>query len=173
MMAWYPTGSGPAGLSGGSALPTQPSPAEPAGPADPNRRRLTRAESLDLLARPVAGVFSTVSEGGWVHSVPVFFRYADGECRILAGLAAVKTRNVTRTGQATLCVEVTDGPVRSFVSVSGPVAVRQPPEWEDLVALDERYSRTDFSSGWTDAEFASAVMLIMTPDRWIAWTDWD
>jgi Pyridoxamine 5'-phosphate oxidase len=144
-----------------------------AGPAGENRRRLTRAQCIELLDRPLAGVFSTVSDGGWIHSVPVFFRYAEGECRILAGLRAVKTRNVQRTGHATLCVEVIDGPVRSFVSVSGPVSVRRPPAMPDLEALDRRYARTDFSSGWSDADFASAVMLILTPDRWIAWADWD
>lgn len=140
---------------------------------DENRRRLTREESIALLARPVPGVFSSISKGGWIHSVPVFFNYTEGECRILAGIDAVKTRNVVRTGQATLCIEVTDGPVRSFVSVSGPVSLRRPPTPQDLVALDQRYSRTDFSSGWDDAAFAAAVMLLLHPDRWIAWADWD
>lgn len=63
--------------------------------------------------------------------------------------------------------------MRSFVSVSGPVAVQQPPLVKDLMALDERYSRTDFASGWDDAAFAAAAMLSLRPRRWIAWADWD
>ena len=39
--------------------------------ADPNKRRLTRDEAVELLLRPLAGVFSSLSEGGWIHSVPV------------------------------------------------------------------------------------------------------
>src|SRR6266700_1063647 len=119
-------------------------PGQGSGFVDENRRRLAREECLALLARPLAGVLSTVSQGGWLHSVPVFFNYTDDECRILAGIDAVKTRNVQRTGQATLCVEVTDGNIRSCVSISGPVTLRRPPAAQDLLALDERYSRTDF-----------------------------
>ena len=86
---------------------------------DENRRRLTRDECVELLSRPLVGVFSSLSTAGWIHSVPVFYRYVGDEIRILAGIDSVKTRNVARNGQATLCVEVTDpGPVRSFVSVS-------------------------------------------------------
>jgi Pyridoxamine 5'-phosphate oxidase len=140
---------------------------------DENRRRLTPDESVALLQRPLVGVFSTVSKAGWIHSVPVFFLYAEGEVRILAGVGAVKVRNATRTGHATLCVETTDGTVRSFVTVSGPVTLRQPPTPHDLVALDQRYGREDFASGWDDAAFRAAIMLIMHPDRWIAWADWD
>jgi hypothetical protein len=114
-----------------------------------------------------------LAKAGWIHSVPVHFVYIDEEIRILADADAVKTRNVARSGQATLCVEVTDGPVRSFVSVSGSVTIRQPPPLVDLVALDRRYSRIDFSSGWDEATLAAAVMLALRPQRWIAWADWD
>lgn len=128
---------------------------------------------MDLLARPLVGVFSTLHPGGWIHSVPVHFLFADGEVRILAEAAAVKSRNVARTGQATLCVEVTDATVRSFVSVSGPVTARRAPPPADLAALDERYGRTDFSSGWDEPTLAAAVLLVLRPARWIAWADWD
>lgn len=91
-----------------------------AEPAGENRRRLIREECLALLALPLVGVFSTLSTSGWIHSVPVHYIYTDGECRILTSIDAVKTRNVQRTGQATLCVEVADGTVRRFVSICGP-----------------------------------------------------
>jgi hypothetical protein len=145
---------------------------EPA-PVDESRRRLSRDECVDLLSRPLVGVFSTLHAGGWIHSVPVHFLFVDGEVRILAEAGAVKSRNVARTGQATLCVEVTEGPVRSFVSVSGPVTARRPPHATDLLALDERYGRTDFSSGWDEAALAAALILLLRPNRWIAWADWD
>ena len=140
---------------------------------DENRRKLTHDESVALLQRPVAGVLSTLTRDGWIHSAPVHFLYADNEVRILAGMRAVKVRNAIRTGQATLCVEVTDGPVRSFVTVCGAVTLRQPPAHEDLIALDQKYGRDDFASGWDEAAFADAVIMILRPDRWIAWSDWD
>jgi len=51
--------------------------------------------------------------------------------------------------------------------------VQRPPEAADLRALDERYSREDFAEGWDDASFAAAVMIMISIERWIAWTDWD
>lgn len=141
--------------------------------ADPNKRRLTRREAVELLSRPLVGVFSSLSEAGWIHSVPVHFLYADGKVRLLAGGKDVKTRNVECTGQGTLCVEVTEGDTRSYVSVSGTATVHRPPEAADLRALDKKYSRYDYAEGWDDESFSSAVMIVVSTERWIAWADWD
>ena len=141
--------------------------------ADSNKRRLTRGEAVALLSRPLVGVFSTVSVSGWIHSVPVHFLYTDDQIRFLAGARDVKTRNAERTCQGTLCVETTDGHTRSYVSVSGAASVLHPPEPGDLRALDRRYARDDFASGWDEDSLASAVMIVVSIKRWIAWADWD
>jgi len=70
-------------------------------------------------------VFSSLSEGGWIHSVPVHFLYTEGQVRFLAGGQDVNTRNVERAGQGTLSVELTEGNTRSYVSISGPVVDRR------------------------------------------------
>lgn len=48
--------------------------------ADPNKRRLTRPEAVELLSRPLVGVFSSLSDDGCIHTVPVHFLYAEGRC---------------------------------------------------------------------------------------------
>ena len=141
--------------------------------ADPNKRRLRRDEAIELLSRPITGVFSSLSDGGWIHSVPVHFLYLEEQVRFLAGARDVKTRNVEQRRHGTLCVEVTEGSTRSYVSVSGPATVQRPPEAADLRALDQRYSRNDFTEGWDDESFAAAVVLVIYIERWIAWIDWD
>ena len=141
--------------------------------SDPNRRRLTRDEAIGLLSRPLVGVFSSLSEGGWIHSVPVHFLYVEDQIRFLAGARDVKARNAERAGQGTLCVETTEGNTRTYVSVSGPATVERPPDPTDLLALDQSYSRDDFAEGWDDEAFASAVTIVVTIERWIAWADWD
>jgi hypothetical protein len=141
--------------------------------ADDNRRRLSREESVALLARPLTGVFSTLHPAGWIHSVPVHFLLAEGEIRVVAEAGAVKSRNAARSGQATLCVDITEGPVRTYVSISGPVTIRRPLPPADMAALDAKYGRTDFSTGWTAEDLAEAVLLVLRADRWIAWADWD
>jgi Pyridoxamine 5'-phosphate oxidase len=153
--------------------PPDPPAVTPTAAADENRRPLDRTECEALLARPLVGVFSTVAAAGWIHSVPFFYSYVAGECRILAESRAAKARNAARTGQATLCVQTVDGTVRSYVSLSGAVSQLTPPPMADLAALDERYSRTDFAAGRDDVALADAVLLILRPTRWIAWTDWD
>ena len=141
--------------------------------ADPNKRRLTREQAVELLSRPLVGVFSSLDEGGWIHSVPVHFLYADAVVCFLAGSQDVKTHNVERTGHGTLCVQVTEGSRRSYVSLAGPVTVQRPPDMGRLRALDEKYRRDDFAEGWEGDSLSSAVMVVLSPQRWIAWADWD
>jgi len=143
--------------------------------SDPNRRRLAHDEAVGLLSRPLVGVFSSLSERGWIHSVPVHFLYVDDEVRFRAGPRSVKTRNVERAGHGTLCVETTEGVTRTYVSVSGRVTVRPGLDTADRYALDQKYSRHDFVESWDDDDSltASDVTIVLTIERWIAWADWD
>jgi hypothetical protein len=57
------------------------------------------------------------------------------------------------------------------VSVRGPVggAARR----RMMRALDVGYGRTDFPTGWTEADFVEAVMPVLRPARRTARVDWD
>ena len=90
--------------------------------ADPNRRRLTRDEAVGLLSRPLVGVFSSLSESGWIHSVPVHFLYVedqvrfwpalgceDAECRANGSRHAVCRDNPGQHPQLRLGVRTGDG----------------------------------------------------------------
>jgi PPOX class probable F420-dependent enzyme len=147
--------------------------AEPkAAQVDTNRRRLTSHERRELLSRPLVGIFSSLAMDGWIHSVPVHFLYRDGEVRILCGTNSVKATNVDRTGRATLCVEVTNGTERRYVTVEGRASVERPAQAHDVTALDERYTRAD-AADWTESDYAGEAMVVIRPTRWIAWSDWD
>ena len=143
-----------------------------AGQDDANRRRLTCEECRELLARPVAGVFSSLAEQGWIHSVPVHFLHPDGEIRICCRTSSVKAANVDRSRRGTLCVAVANGPERRYMTVEGPARVERPANARDLAALDEKYSRAD-TAGWAEANYAGEAAVVITPVRWIAWSDWD
>jgi nitroimidazol reductase NimA-like FMN-containing flavoprotein (pyridoxamine 5'-phosphate oxidase superfamily) len=135
------------------------------------RRRLTVAEREALLREPLVGVLSTLAEGGWIHSVPVHFLFAQGCVRLVTERDSIKNANVGSSGRATLCVEVATPRERRYVSVEGPVSVEEVLN-ADLLALDARYSRSD-ASEWSDADRTGEVTLVIVPERWIAWTDWD
>ncbi len=151
---------------------TVPDTTQTSAAVDPNRRRLTPDECHELLSRPVVGILSSLAIGGWIHSVPVHFLYRDGEVRVLCRTNSIKATNVDRSGRATLCVEVTNGTERRYVTVEGPVRVERPATAQDVTALDEQYSRSD-TAAWTDSDFATEAMIVLQPARWIAWSDWD
>jgi general stress protein 26 len=135
------------------------------------RRRLDAREREELLALPLPGVFSTVAATGWVHSVPVHFFHVHGEIRLVAERDAVKTRNVHRTGRATLCVVADVGSERRYVTVEGPVRVEDRISQIDLTALDQRYGYDSGSAD--DEEYAGSITLVLRPERWIGWADAD
>ena len=70
-------------------------------------------------------------------------------------------------------MEVTDGSVRSYVSVAGPATLQRPPDVADLRALDQKYDRHDFAAAADEQSSPSAVMIVIATHRWIAWADWD
>lgn len=86
----------------------------------------------------LAGVFSSITNTGWIHSVPVHFLPRDGELRIVAERDSVKYRNVRRTRRATLCVGTTVEAERRYVSAEGPVGIEDRVSQQDLIALDRR-----------------------------------
>jgi len=136
-----------------------------------DRRRLTAAEQQHLLTSPLPGVFSTLADEGWIHSVPVHFHLHDEEIRIIAERDAVKTRNVRRTGRATMCVAATIEDERRYVMLEGPVAIHDLVSDEDLELLDTKYG---FERDETDAaSFEGSVTLVLQPERRMAWADFD
>jgi hypothetical protein len=141
-------------------------------PLEPDdRRRLTAAEQEHLLTSPLPGVFSTLADEGWIHSVPVHFHVHDQEIRIIAERDAVKTRNVRRTGRATMCVATTIEDERRYVMLEGPVTIHDTVWDEDLELLDTKYG---FERDETDAgSFQGSVTLVLHPERRIAWADFD
>jgi hypothetical protein len=141
------------------------------GLAPDDHRRLTPAEQEHLLTHPLPGVLSTLAAEGWIHSVPVHFHVHDQEVRIIAERDAVKTRNVRRTGRATMCVATTIEDERRYIMLEGPVAIHDLVSDEDLELLDAKYG---FERDATDAaSFESSVTLVLQPERRIAWADFD
>lgn len=134
-------------------------------------RRLAAEELRALLDLALPAVFSTVTPGGRVHSVPVHFVVVEGAIRLIAERGSVKVRNVLRTGRATLCVVATIDGERSYVTVEGPVRIEEGIAQQDLDALDRRYGTG--SAAADDEEYAGSITLVLRPERWIGWADRD
>jgi hypothetical protein len=136
------------------------------------RRPLTERERTQLLDLPLTGIYSTLNSNGRIHSVPMHYLPVGEELRMLTGPESVKGRNTRRIGRATFCVETTVGGTdRRYVSAEGPVSIEQPVSLEDLTALHLRYGYDIEELDPT--EFADSVILVLRPERWIAWSDAD
>lgn len=136
------------------------------------RRRLTDAERVDLLDLPLTAIWSTLTPAGRIHSVPVHFVSRAEQLRVLTESDSVKFRNALSSGRATMCVETTlDGTDRRYVSAEGPVSV-EPVTQSDLTALDRHYGRTDAAT-IDQTELTRSMMLVLTPEQWICWSDAD
>ena len=137
------------------------------------RRPLTGPERDELLDLPIAGVLSTLTPAGRIHSVPVHFLRRGPELRVLTERDSVKCRNARRTGRATLCVETTiGGSDRWYVSAEGPVSVERSVSMDDVEALHLRYDKPgafESDRAWDD----DSAVLVIRPERWIAWSDAD
>jgi hypothetical protein len=135
------------------------------------RRPLTKQEREELLGLPLTGVFSSITSAGWFHSVPMHFLPRDGELRMVAGRDSVKDRNVRRTGRATLCVATTVEAERRYASAEGSIRIKDRVTQRDLDALDRRYARE--SADPATGAYDQSVTLVLRPERWIAWADYD
>jgi hypothetical protein len=141
------------------------------------RRRLTELERGAILDAPLAGIWSTLDAAGRIHSVPVHFvrdPHAD-TLRVFTERDSVKCRNAQRSGRATLCVETTvdGGHDRRYVTAQGSVRVDAATH-DDRRALHLAYSPDGAEASVDDdVDLSDAVVLVLTPERWIAWSDSD
>jgi len=118
-----------------------------------------------FLAVPRTAVIATVDAQGRPHAVAVWFRWVEGELRIVTGRDSAKARNIARTGRAALCIDERDGRVTSLTA-EGPVTV-SPLTADERFALWARYrgvevARQTVAGGGHEG----MVLLTLRPERW-------
>lgn len=80
---------------------------------------MTPEERDTFLASPRTAVLATVDGQGRAHAVAVWFRWVEGELRVVTSASSAKARNIARTGRAALCIDERDGRVLSLTA-EGP-----------------------------------------------------
>lgn len=98
------------------------------------------ASHLDLLARPICGVLTTMGADGWPQSSLVWVDH-DGECvRVNTTLERRKGRNFVANPKCSLLVVDPDDTTR-FVQIRGDAELVRDGALEHLDALIRRYTR--------------------------------
>jgi len=118
-----------------------------------------------FLAVPRTAIIATVDAHGRPHAVAVWFRWVEGELRIVTGRDSAKARNIARTGRAALCIDERDGRVTSLTA-EGPVTI-SPLTPDERFALWARYRGEDVARQTvTGGGHEGMVLLTLRPERW-------
>ncbi|MFN0146350.1 MAG: PPOX class F420-dependent oxidoreductase [Dehalococcoidia bacterium] len=128
---------------------------------------MTPDDRTAFLSEPRTAVLSTVDAKGRAHAVPVWFRYVDGTFRIITDRGSAKTRNIERTGRASLCVDEREGAFR-YVTGEGPAAVEGAVSYEERLALHTHYRGAEAAKRIVDGGgHERMVIIVVRPERWL------
>lgn len=132
----------------------------------PQAPTMTSEEVLSLLDEALFARLGTLNEDGTVHIAPVFFRYKAGEILIATQDPSKKIRNIKRSKNVSVLVDITDVPFRAAL-IYGTAALDYEDVIEKRIAIFERtrsrqeaeaYARK-LSSKW------QCVIVRVTPTR--------
>lgn len=123
-----------------------------------------------LLHGTRTGILSTVRADGRPHAAPVWFTLDGDDVLFMTGANTVKGRNLQRTGQAVLTVDLPEPPF-SFVTVTGTAEIS-----EDLdvmlgwsTAIGGRYMGADRAEAFGRRNAVPGELLVrLVPDKIIA-----
>lgn len=127
-------------------------------------------EALPLLQDNHTGVAVAITPKGVAHATVVSTAVLDGKVGFASRDHTLKTKNIRRTGRATLTVIKLD--TRRYVTVEGPASIEP---WQDTPAhikrLKDLYVSMHRAPKGTDEEFANQMrdekrnIILVTPER--------
>lgn len=119
-----------------------------------------------FLHAPRNAILATTTPDGRIQAAPVWFIYADGVFRIITERGSARHRNVEQTNRAALCV---DNGRFSYVSVEGPVSIRDTVSYDERLALHTRYRGLEAARQIVDrGGHERTVMLLLRPEHWFS-----
>lgn len=126
---------------------------------------MTPDQRQAFVARPLPATLATVDAQGRAHVVPVIYLYEAGEFLVITDRDSAKTRNVARSGRATLCID--DRPAFRYVTVEGPARIVDPITYETRLRLHTHYRGPEAALKATaDGGHEHMVAVMITPERW-------
>jgi len=132
---------------------------------------MSRAEREAFLAETHVAVVSVAQPGRAPLSVPVWYRYEPGgDVRFVTGGRSKKAELIRRAGRLSLLVQ-SETPPYQYVSVEGPAAVRDDPDFEsDVRAVARRYLGEQMGEMYlaaTAAEREGSIVVVLQPKHWL------
>lgn len=128
---------------------------------------MTRAEREAFLAQTHVGILSVEEPGRGPCSTPVWYRYAPGGAiRITLSPTSRKARLLRGAGRASLCAQTESIPYR-YVTVEGPIELREADVSEDRREMALRYLGTARGERYLAATSGGEeILLLLHPTHW-------
>ncbi|MBI4514746.1 MAG: pyridoxamine 5'-phosphate oxidase family protein [Deltaproteobacteria bacterium] len=132
---------------------------------------MSRTERETFLAAVRVAVVSVAAPGRAPLCLPIWYSYEPGGAvRFATGGSSRKAALMRAAGRASLCVQ-TETPPYQYVSVEGPITIREPDFETDLRPLAYRYLGQEMGDWYlrtTASERADSVLVTLTPERWLS-----
>jgi hypothetical protein len=134
----------------------------------PQAKPFVPDDIAEFLAQPLVAKLSTHNKDGTIHTVPIFFRYHQGEFLFGTQDITQKVQNIRRDNQVTVLIETTDPNLKGIlVYGSGTL------DYEDVIAkrklVFENYMPAEDASALAErlAGQWKPVIVRVTPMRMI------
>ena len=121
-----------------------------------------------LLESAQVCVLATVNPDGSPHAMPMWYLYEDGNIWFTTQARAQKAKNIERTGQAVVTLDLRDRPYYG-VMVKGSAEISEALSREKLVRLIERYLSPTQAREYADSLITRGgnASIIVTPKKFV------
>lgn len=129
---------------------------------------MTKEERETFLADLHVGILSVAAAGRAPVSVPIWYRFEDGELVFCSVKSARKVEQIRAAGRFTVCALIEEPPSK-YVSVEGAVVSIAPCDFErDQRPIARRYLGNEKGDQYTEEMRATEEMVTirMRPERW-------
>ena len=128
---------------------------------------MTVPEREAFLADLHVGILSISRTGKGPLSLPIWYRYEDGDVIIGMATESLKAKLLRREGRASLTVQDETPPYR-YVMVEGPVSLTH--EERDPLSMPTRYLGEELGRWYAEqnagGDPGDSVVVRLTPERW-------
>jgi nitroimidazol reductase NimA-like FMN-containing flavoprotein (pyridoxamine 5'-phosphate oxidase superfamily) len=127
---------------------------------------MTIDEREAFLADLHVGILSIAREGKGPLSLPIWYRYTDGEVTIGISDSSVKAHLLRRHGRATLTVQ-NETPPYQYVMVEGPVTISK--DDRDVQEMATRYLGPELGAWYAEQNPPTddSVTVHLRPESWL------
>ncbi len=134
---------------------------------------MSKAQREAFLAETHVAVISVMEDGRGPLTLPVWYRYEPGgPVRFVTGRNSKKAALIREAGRLSLCVQ-TETPPYQYVSVEGPAAVSDEPDFERdihqvaLRYLGDQLGELYLASTAEERDRNGSVLVVLTPEHWL------